>query len=92
MPVTPVKSDPEGPSECPGKAGLDTGSMGPLPEPFTPSLNKALGSESFTGGDDGVTLLNNNPPPLPDGLTVMSLKERLKIPRCGFWKHFPWLC
>ncbi|KAF8503093.1 DNA glycosylase [Gautieria morchelliformis] len=83
MPVTPVKGRAtfslEGPPESPDKAGLDTGSMATLPEPFTPSINRTLYSESFTGaGDvDGDAPLKKDPPSLPEGLTVMSLKARL---------------
>jgi DNA-3-methyladenine glycosylase II len=99
MPVTPVKGRAtfglERPSESPDKAGLDTGSMGLLPEPFTPSINRTLYSESFTGADDADDDAppKKDPPSLPEGLTVMSLKARLngKKTKCGFWAHFIWL-
>jgi hypothetical protein len=92
MPVTPVKDGAmiglEGPSEGPDKAGLDTKGMGLLPEPFTPSINQPLYPEGCTGADnaDGDAPPEEDPPPLLEGLTVMSLKARLngKETRCGF--------
>ena len=85
MPVTPVKGKGtvlptfETPSVSPEKIGLDTGSIALLPKPFTPSINKTLYTKARSDG------LQKDPTPLPEGLTVMTLKGRLngKKIKCG---------
>ena len=83
-PVTPEKGKStvvlptlDTPSASQGKVDLDNGSMALFPEPFTPSINRTLHAKNLIGADD--------PAPLPDGLTVTSLKGRLngKKIKCG---------
>ncbi|KAI0675117.1 DNA glycosylase [Trametes maxima] len=50
---------------------LEAGSGMALPDPFTPSINKTLNMK--TAGEGGEYL----PPPLPEGLTLATMKSRL---------------
>lgn len=49
------------------------GSENPLPAPFTPSITQTLNMKTTTTEDGG----KYTPPPLPEGLTVAVMKNRL---------------
>ena len=74
---TVVLPAPGTPSASQGKVDLDNGSMALFPEPFTPCKNRMLHAKNLAGAD--------GPAPLPEGLTVTSLKGRLneKKRKCG---------
>lgn len=55
------------------KAADDGGSENPLPAPFTPSIAQTLNMKTMTT-EDGEKY---TPPPLPQGLTVVVMKNRL---------------
>lgn len=85
IPPAPVKgtatdSRPVGAlSTSSSKAELNTGSMAQFPEPFTPSINRILYAKDPAGADNSANagVQKKDPTPLPDGLTVASLKGRL---------------
>lgn len=89
VPSTPVKSkgtsnaNVETPSASQGQGGLDAGIMGLLPKPFTPSINRTLYAKDEQSTCDSL----QNPTPLPEGLTVASLKGRLNGKKIKYGKH-----
>ncbi|CDO75683.1 hypothetical protein BN946_scf184941.g36 [Trametes cinnabarina] len=77
LPIPDVTLAPERSAKGKGKAAAEPLSIAPaasaLPEPFTPSINKTLNMAATLTGEDGGYV----PPPLPQGLTVAQMKNRL---------------